>query len=271
MEVVPVVPVKKGGGNTRLPPSRHWVFTLNNPLELDIAIWKNMENVGSKKWVCQLERGEAGTPHLQGYVDFGTKVRPLGLFTEKYHWEKCKDIAASIKYCSKAETRIDGPWFRGIEPPVSFTLPLLRPWQSDLMASLNLPAGDRTINWVVDFNGNAGKTALCKHICSTRNAIYICGKAADCKYAVSEWLQGKKPLDIVLFDFTRSLENYVSYEAIESVKNGIFFSSKYESRMDIFRSPHVVCFSNFEPDQSKLSADRWHFIRLGLEPAPLDI
>ena len=32
-------------------------------------------------------------------------------------------------------------------------------------------------------------------------------------------------------DFTRDVEEYVSYQAIEAIKNGIFYNTKYESKM----------------------------------------
>lgn len=268
MELVPVVPEKvpdSAGRNTRISPAKHWCFTLNNPEEADIAYWRDRETDGSIKWVVQLEVGESGTPHLQGYVGFSVKVRPLSVINNpRYHWSVCKKVNASILYCQKMAGRIDGPWKKGFPKPPNFILDVLRDWQLRVDLIVSLPADNRTVNWVVDPAGRAGKTAFCKHLCTLypEEVIYICGKAADCKYAISEWLGANKKLRIVLFDFTRSLENFVSYEAIESIKNGIFFSTKYESKMAIFESPHVVCFSNFEPDRSKLSADRWNIIHV---------
>ena len=57
-------------------------------------------------------------------------------------------------------------------------------------------------------------------------------------------------------EFTRSQEQFVSYQAIEEVKNGILFNNKYEAKMVVFNNPHVVVFSNFEPDYKALSSDR---------------
>ncbi len=53
------------------------------------------------------------------------------------------------------------------------------------------------------------------------------------------------------------MEDYVSYQALEEIKDGIFFSGKYEGGMKIFNSPHVICFANFSPAEHKLSGDRW--------------
>jgi len=50
---------------------------------------------------------------------------------------------------------------------------------------------------------------------------------------------------IVIFNFSRGLEERVNYNAIEAVKDGLIFSGKYESKTKIFNSPHVVIFCNF--------------------------
>ena len=69
-------------------------------------------------------------------------------------------------------------------------------------------------------------------------------KSADVKYA----LTGQR---IVVFDLSRSQETHVNYEVIESVKNGVCFSTKYESQMKVFKTPHVVIMANFAPDETK--------------------
>ena len=63
---------------------------------------------------------------------------------------------------------------------------------------------------------------------------------------------------IVLFDLSPSQEDRFNYEVLESIKNGLMFSSSYESRMKVFAIPHVIVFANWAPDESKLSADRWN-------------
>ena len=50
----------------------------------------------------------------------------------------------------------------------------------------------------------------------------------------------------------------MSYDAIESIKSGIIFNSKYETGQKMINPPHIIVFSNFLPDVSKLSEDRWN-------------
>ena len=119
---------------------------------------------------------------------------------------------------------------------------------------------DRKIFWFFEEEGGVGKTALCKHICITMDdVIYVSGKAVDIKYGVA---QMKKYPKVVLMDIPRSAGDAISWDAIESVKNGIFYSGKYEGKMVMGACPHLICFSNLEPDYSKLSADRWVVIKI---------
>ncbi|KAK7505378.1 hypothetical protein BaRGS_00003540 [Batillaria attramentaria] len=83
-----------------------------------------------------------------------------------------------------------------------------------------------------------------------KGAIRFENKSADVKHAYT----GQR---VVIFDLARSQEDHINYEIIESIKNGVMFSSKYESQMKIFPPPHVVIFANFPPNLRKLSQDRW--------------
>lgn len=83
---------------------RRMVFVWNNPTN-DIDVSK-LDDKKVRYLVYQLEVGESGTPHLQGYVEFkdttshGTASKLLGI--GKAHWESAKgDAADNIHYCSK--------------------------------------------------------------------------------------------------------------------------------------------------------------------------
>lgn len=60
------------------------------------------------KYVFQEEIGEEKkTPHLQGVVQFKNQISftTLKEFHNKIRWSKCKNLKASIKYCSKENSR----------------------------------------------------------------------------------------------------------------------------------------------------------------------
>lgn len=255
-----MAPVAPGEGNTILRPSaaKNWCFTLNNYSDQDITDLKT--KFGSNEFLFGEEVGENGTPHLQGFVCFDKKARPLeGTFSKKIHWEKMKGTKKdNIKYCSKdgkvhtnMET-IDDP-LKGVE---------LYPFQAEVMKMLENKPDPRKIFWYWESEGCTGKTSLAVHIClKYERALYCSGKAADIKCAIALL---KKPPTILIFDCVRSAEKYISYEAIEAVKNRIMFSGKYESKMMIFNIPHVICFANFEPERERLSKDRWEVKCIGL-------
>lgn len=136
-------------------------------------------------------------------------------------------------------------------------------WQQDILDIISGEVDDRKIYWYWEAEGNAGKTSLAKHICLTdEQAIYVCGSANHIKYAVANC---KEPPRIVLWDIPRN--GKVDYGAVEQIKNGIFFSTKYESDMYLFDPPHIICFSNREPVMHAVSLDRWNIVEIGASAA----
>lgn len=62
---------------------------------------------------------------------------------------------------------------------------------------------------------------------------------------------------IIIYDIPRTQLDYVNYDALEKLKNGMAMSGKYEGGIILMPNPHVVVFANRPPDESKLSSDRW--------------
>jgi len=105
--------------------SMNWCFTWNNPQQYDDNVdwsevaeppnaWSNVQYV-----VWQLEQGESGTPHYQGYAQF-TKRMSLKQLKEELpavsHWEARRGTHEKAKaYCMKEDSRIAGPWEHGQE------------------------------------------------------------------------------------------------------------------------------------------------------------
>jgi len=93
------------------------------------------------------------------------------------------------------------------------------------------------------------------------------GTAKDVQYTIAALAKDGKPFpQIVLLNLPRSQRNHLSYAGIESVKDGLFNSAKYESAMVVFNPPHMVIFANEEPEYEKLSGDRWSVHNLSGEP-----
>lgn len=71
----------------------------------------------------QLESGESGTTHVQGYVEFKTRQRLSSLksWLPAAHFEPRLGTAEQARdYTRKADTRQAGPWERGIWDPVQY-------------------------------------------------------------------------------------------------------------------------------------------------------
>lgn len=245
-------------GNTkRTTPSKRWCFTLNNYTEKEytdiIGIF------GNNKYIIGKEIGKEGTPHLQGYVDFSTKKRPLEIvgLTKRIHWEKAKGSEDdNLTYCAKDLSFVIHNM--KIKKPLKILKEeQLYKWQKDIVEIVKTEPDDRTIYWFWEPKGNTGKTTFMKYLMAKYGAVPIEGKKNDILYCAAEFES-----DIYIFDFERSMEEYVSYAAMEKIKNGAYMCSKYESKPILRNSPHIICFANFEPDKEKLSLDRWIISRL---------
>ncbi len=126
----------------------------------------------------------------------------------------------------------------------------LHPWQCMVVRDLE-EQDHRKVLWIVDEEGGLGKTWLAKYLILNLDAFYCTGgKASDIAFAYDGQL-------IVVCDYAREKMDHISYSPIENFKNGLIFSAKYESKTKIFPPAKVVCFSNWRPDVSQLSKDRW--------------
>ncbi len=127
----------------------------------------------------------------------------------------------------------------------------LREWQVNLIKIIEGPIDNRQVHWYTDATGGKGKTFMARYLVSQGGAIrFENGKSADIKFAYG----GQR---VAIFDYCRSQSEHINYEVIESIKNGIYLNTKYESEMRIYGIPHVVVFANRPPDWGKMSIDRW--------------
>lgn len=250
-----------GSGNTKqIPPSKYWCFTLNNYTSQDIDMFKNSDSSIVPKLLFQQEKGESGTPHLQGVLMFSTKKRPFSVFSnKKIHWEKCRKVDASIAYCQKSDTRIGEPYFRGIQRPYTCEIAKFYYWQKDIMEILKGNPDERILYWYWESKGCAGKTTFQKYIFTHYEGVLIVsGKASDMKHAVVDYINREKLFPkIILCNIPRSSLNYISWTGIEEVKDMFFHSGKYEGGQVCGPNPHFFIFANERPELHNVSEDRW--------------
>lgn len=280
------------GGNTKSPrcvPAKCWCFTLNNYTSLEMETLEQAFKLREIKYGFGEEVGEQGTPHLQGWIESPKKIRPIETFRElkRIHWEKRRGTKEqNIAYCAKEgkyrTSELTTEKVRELLGIVSDDK--LYDWQREVIELCDKPS-DRLVYWVWSAKGCTGKTTLAKLLCLCHNGILLDGKKSDILYSATESVLGTAqkssnsseethcsphylPTDepfytckrIFILDLSRTCENFVSYDSIEKLKNGFWFSGKYESKMVMIPPPVVIIFANFQPDREKLSSDRWHLI-----------
>jgi len=253
------------------PPkkSRGWCFTWNNYDEKSIGTLEHVIGVGSK-YIYGIEKGESGTPHLQGYIWFKSArhFEAVKKLLPKCHIEKAKGTKKqNFEYCSK-----DGQYFTNMNDKKGYRKKLLdsyesvvwRPWQQQVIDIIEGEPDARAINWVHEPNGNAGKSFLAKYLVLKYGAVIADGKKDNVFNQINDRLNGEEINDfkLVVLDMPRYNADYVNYGMLEAIKNGMLYSGKYKGGVCLFDTPHLFVFSNVEPDYEKMSIDRWNVIEI---------
>ena len=90
----------------------------------------------------QLEVGELGTPHYQGGVYFKSQIyfSTMKQLSKVISWKIVGNWKKTILYCTKPETRVAGPWSKGIDLSHTISsMPDPTGWQLDLLKLISGP------------------------------------------------------------------------------------------------------------------------------------
>lgn len=250
---------------------------LKDKSEIDEAV-KTIIDMNPTKYAFQLEQCETtGRIHVQAVLYFSNPryFTAMQQSMKGVHLEKVRNLDKAVKYCQKRKSRIQGPWVKGFYVALNLRIPD-RPWQQKILELIKAPeevADDlipRSIIWVCEQKGCVGKTHLCKYLCSLDEDTLIINGHSDkhILFAVAQ-----KEWKLVLFDFPMHNQK-IPYSTIEKVRNGLFFTPHYESKMTCQRSPKIVIFANQFPEiDNTMAEDRWRIFIIkdeDLEPMPLD-
>jgi hypothetical protein len=139
------------------------------------------------------------------------------------------------------------------------------PWQKYILSKLNSAFDPRRIYWIWDPSGSTGKSFFQKYLYWTRQKEVLILPIASVKDVT--YLRAQNPeATIILCNFTRTFSRAEAlreiYSSIESLKDGIFTSVKYQSKFVSTSHPHIVIFSNFLPHMHSMSIDRWEILRV---------
>lgn len=248
----------KEEGNTKPPPSckkkqispcKRWCFTWNNyTIDWESRIVPIVSKCG-KYSIGDEVGGENGTPHLQGYIEFDVKCRPMSILgIKEIHWEKAKgNRIENLNYTQK-----EGKYIQNFEIKYKCEISKFYPWENKILKILKTKPDDRSIYWFWEPTGCAGKTTFQKYVFTHfENVIVLSGKGDDMKNGIVQYqkLNNKLP-EIILINIPRASKNFISWSGIEQVKDMFFFSGKYEGGNICGPNPHLICFSNSEPEQN---------------------
>jgi len=243
----------------------NWCFTWNNYQKEDIETLETFFKHLCYKYCFQEETGEKGTPHLQGVISLKKRGRwtEFGL-PKTIHWEKCKHVTKAYIYCSKEESRTGKVFTLNFSAPKPLKLlneNLFYDWQKQIIEIIEEEPDERKVYWFWSKEGKKGKSSFAKYLVAKKAALFFEeGKKADIMKLIFDADMDNK--NIVVIDIPRANGNNVSYKSIESIKNGMIYSSKYEGGYKLFNPPHLIVFSNEPPELEKLSEDRWNIFNI---------
>lgn len=267
---------EEGNTSTSSPHGIKWQFTLAaNSIDTEEIMSRLSKE--SDIWIFQKESGEStGYEHYQGYVEFRKDKRFKAvkkILGNSAHVEKVKGTRLdNIKYCSKAETRIGGPWCSGhdMEPvrPLEYNETNI-PWHSELDAMLVEPRWQVPVIFIVDPTGGIGKSSYTrKKMVTSKGFMFFNSNAskdiACCiqKSVEKELMRIDLPYKFI-FDLPRNAaKNYAVYEML---KNGMIFSAKYESIGLIFQIPWIIVFTNENPEIGRMSD--YKYVVMNVDPS----
>ena len=247
-----------------------WDFTLGYEIcgKLDRLEVKNLLKEFCKDGTFQMEQGESGFIHYQGRVSLKRKLRLPPIDTLKgIHWSPTSLANFDNEdYCSKNYSRIKGPWkIEDAEPYIPRQIreiENLYPWQQSIIDTLDV-WDTRSINCLIDTNGNIGKSTLVGWIRAYQlgRVIPPVNDYKDLMRMVCDIPKSRA----YMIDMPKALKKdklHSFYTAIETVKGGYAFDDRYKFKDIFIDSPNIWVFTNTYPDTDLLVEDRWKLWRV---------
>lgn len=258
-----------------------WDFRMTKGELSAMDIMKSLEGI-AKQFTFQLEESNNGYVHFQGRMSlikrkrFSEKHILLNLLPIKFEYLMPTSNPETFKgdnfYVMKLETRIDGPYTDRDIPKETYIprqyrglLDNLRPFQQTIWDSVNV-FEPRIINMIYCPHGNMGKSVIAS-LCELHAKgvdLPPCNEAEKLIQSMCDIVgpHGYKMRDPnpVFVDLPRAMNkdrlNGI-YTAIEQIKKGKLFDTRYKYQQWWIDAPQIWVFSNIEPDLGMLSADRW--------------
>lgn len=248
----------------RVVQSKYWCGTLYGitveQLEQYCKAYSNIDYFMGNYEICP----STGNEHFQCFVGFKKKARPSS-FIKSGHWEKCKGSKEdNYQYCmkDKSDGKMDFSYNFEIPDDIKIYKSELKPNQI-LLSNLCLFEHDldfkkfsRSITWIYDSRSEWGKSVWAAHVVDFHKGLMVGGKETDMLYGFYDFIKKEGKCDNLIINQTFSKDK-ISYNALESLKDGNFFNSKYESGAIRFARPNIVVLSNNMPDMEMMGSNRF--------------
>ena len=250
-----------------------WDFTLHiNELyaKSDFAKVKEHLKEICKGGTFQLEECQStGRLHFQGRVSTKKRYRKTEIiklasttFLRGIHWSPTSNACkGNIDYVSKQHTRKDGPWDITVKeryiPRQIREIKQLRPFQETIINDYGV-WNTRTINIVYDERGCNGKSVLKGYLRATGKGRPLppINDYKDMLAMVCDIPTSK----LYIIDMPRAFKKDKLggfYAAIETIKDGYAYDTRYSFKEKIFDCPNIWVFTNTLPNFDFMSKDRW--------------
>lgn len=130
----------------------------------------------------------------------------------------------------------------------------LRPWQESLRVYLSQTPHSRKIKFIVDFEGNTGKTWFANWYKQDNEYVQVLKPEKRADTAIQIKLDSR----VIFFNVPKNRTAMIAYDILEDIKDGRISSPKYQSHTAPMQGPcHVVVLMNEYPDMNALSKDRY--------------
>lgn len=170
-------------------------------------------------------------------------------------------------------------WGREIDCPIKSVEDMYK-WQAQIHGTIMTYPGYREVVWICDEEGCKGKTQFIKY-CAIQypgKVMWIepSGTTRDIIHVIMEQIKAGWRGDTIMINLPRSATTSSDmahvYRVIETLKDGMIYSSKYSGGTMLIPSCHVLVMSNTLPDYNRLSRDRWCVYKIHeLELAPVTL
>lgn len=219
-------------------------------------IKKMIEDYDIHKWIVAKEKGKGGYEHWQIRIQTSASFEQLKARMPQAHIEKASDTWEYERkegnyWTSQDTTDIRSCRFGKTNCHQKYILERTR------------SGGNRTITCVYDTKGSLGKSWLCRHLYERGKAYYVPPTIDSPKAIIQFVASGYRGEEIIVIDIPRSWRwTEAVYTAIESIKDGLVYDTRYNARMRDIWGVKVLVMCNTKPQLDKLSTDRWDIIEV---------